>query len=268
MSNITDWPPVANYPSPSIDPSLQVQLSRIGGLTLDGLPRLRLVWGQSREATVFWRGRQRLRYLFKTTREVTGWKGWDKDGKSKIFHSVPSEALGLVSVEPQWEEIDIGIPRWYIEQLMPVSLACEGWDDIRYDVDEKGVIVDSMGPPPTAGEYQEAFYLIAEHLECCSPRAKLGCVGEYRAPSQKDINHVRELYALMESEPYKYSWEESPPPEVLLQDLKDRAAILAERQRCSKEETAYVIKDSIAPHTLFGGGHWDLGQAFRSANNE
>ena len=262
-----NWPPTSNSSAPAINPSLQNQLTLIGGVMKDRRPRIRLVWGQSAESSIFWRGRQRLRYLWEWKRQLIGYRSIDANGNEppKFFAptvELPSFAPGVL-LEPLYEDIDIGIPRWYVEQMMPAAIACDGWKDERYDKVD-GTLVDSMGEPPVTGTYEEAFYMIADHSHCAHVPGYT-CYGEYREPQQYDVEYVRWLFHQLNQEPYRYSWEEVPPPEVVVQALLDRKTALANAAAKKTEETAYIIKDAIAPHTLLGGGHFDLGASFARA---
>lgn len=234
-----------NNPAPDIDPLLQQQLNEIGGLMLDGRPKLRLVWGQDPQTSIFWEGRQRLRYLLATTREFVGWKAYELTGV-KIFPPTPQppKSSALI-VEKFYEEEDIGIPRWYVEQIIPGEFLVDGWEKMRYDMEE-GQLIDSLGPPPPEGDYEEAFYMIADHSKCCpNNNFKIGCKGDYREPQQYDIEYVRWLMRQLQDEPFRYDWQSVPPPEVVVQSLLDRKTASLHNQLKKREETEYAIRNSL-----------------------
>lgn len=246
-----DGPPTGNNSQPFVPKEIQAQLTLIGGTVLDGRPRLRLVWGQSKEASIFWKGRQRLRYLYEWRRELVGYKAIDPLGREPTRFFEPSVELppfrkGIL-LEPLYEDVDIGIPRFYIEQLMPAELLCQDWDKLRYDVDgETGKIEDSLGPPPVHGEYQEGFYMIADHSQCCPDNMfRPGCYGSFRAPQQYDVEYVRWLWHQLEQEPYRYSWEEVPPPQVIVQALLDRKTARLNALAKKQETLEYLAKQAV-----------------------
>lgn len=234
-----NWPPTSNAEEPFIDPGFRQKLLELGG-EWNGLPRLRVVWGQSPLASIVYRGRHRLKYLYKT--EVF-WKGWKttsfgKNGQVKSVKMIkapyanpPHKALGLI-VEPVWEEHDIGIPRFFVEQLLHPNVVAEGWEIERYGSNpDTGEVEDLLGPAPNI-YYEDAFYMIASHDKCekrvgvCVP----GCRGEYRAPEQMDIAYVQWLLKELEKENYSWGWDEIPSPEVVAEALIAQKKASAERR--------------------------------------
>lgn len=266
--SIEKWPPVANEPRPYVDPAFERELAKIAGSTLDGKPRLRLVWGQSPEATIFYCGRQRMRYIHHFSEKMVGWEAiwYDKGGKEQHRKRYPltlepPKADGARFVRPIIETVDVGIPRWFIEQYMPPEVACAGWHSQRYTTDfEKGEMVDELGPPPTQGMYEEAFHMIADHAKCCPKQKKNGCPGFYRAPDQRDLEFVKYCWYAMNQEPYRYGWEQMPPPEVLKQDNRDRWTDHVYYQAHMEAETEYALRSAITPHRnrIFGSTHGGL----------
>lgn len=269
--SIQDWPPLHNYSAPQIDPALQDQLTELGGMMVDGRPKLRLVWGQSPDATIFWEGRRRMRYLYMTTRKFVGWKAYEIAGVT-IYPptSEPPKSDALI-VEKMWEEEDIGIPRWFVEQAMPQDLIGLDWEDLRYDLDhETNELKDSLGPLPQ-DYYEEAFYMIADHSQCCPDNAyKPHCKGAYRNPEQYDVEYIKWLMAQLNNEPNRYDWQSVPPPQVVVQSLLDRKTAELHASLKKRGETDYAIRNSllslkgkrfgVTPVTVP-----DLGDMFRGA---
>lgn len=265
---ISDFRPESNSEAPPISSGWQKQLTQIGGTLLDGRPKLRLIWGQSPDATIFYRGRQRLRYIHHWTEEIVGWDAHYYDSTGRLLEIKrfppslrPSEASGALIVRPVLEVRDIGIPRWFIEQYMPPSLACAGWEDSRHSLDEDTrEMVDELGPPPSQGMYEEAFMMIADHSKCCEKGKQSGCPGEYRAPNQMDIEYVRWLMWQLEQEPFRYTWEEMPPAEVVAQAIRDSYYEDAQIKEKEREDLAYCIKNDLMAHKrrLQGGSGLDL----------
>ncbi len=263
-----DYPPQSNIEAPPIDPSLQKQLTLMGGTLLDGRPKLRLVWGQDPSITVFYRGKQRLRYIHHYTEQLVGWNARYYDSAGKLLEVKrfppslrPSEAAGALLVDPIMETWDIGIPRWFIEQYMPPSLACQDWDENRHTLDEETkTVIDELGPPPNQGMYEEAFLMIADHTKCCEKGNNVGCPGEYRAPNQTDIEYVRWLMWQLDQEPFKYTWEEMPPADIVAQAIKDSYYEAEELRLAEKRELSYYIQNDLMAHRrrLQGGSGMDL----------
>lgn len=250
-----DWSPLptssmllsnVNNPAPAIDPSLQQQLDEIGGVMVDGRPKLRLIWGQDPQATVFWQGRQRFRYLAGVEREFVGWKAYELAGVKIYPPTVQPPKTDALVVERIWDEKDIGIPRWFIEQIMPAAIVCDGWDDVKMDVGEDGTIIDSLGPKPSDGFYEEGFYMVADHSNCCLNNSFTpGCKGEYRPPQQYDIEYVRWLVKQLNDEAFKYHWEDVPTPQTVVQSLLDRKTNIIHQKIRRVEEVDYGIRNSL-----------------------
>lgn len=176
-----------NNPPPFIDPLLVEEVTRIGGTTLDGRPRLRFAWGQTR--TQFRRGKERLLYIDERIPAIRHTKHvlkrpalLDDSGKALTWERqilecapriIPEGWLyeeELVSIE--W----IGQQLWFVEQLyqpeerlpngtvhMPFGTP-EEWEEIRYEDwedPELGYIpnCDVLGPFPRGGRYTAIMYV-------------------------------------------------------------------------------------------------------------
>lgn len=112
--------------------------------------------------------------------------------------------------------------------------------------------------------------MVASHENCCGPDYfRPGCVGQYRAPEGYDLEYVRWLLRQLDNEPYRYDWNEIPPPEVVAQAIRDREAAAKERSDRKIQETADLIADAIRPHIHRYSGHkfryYDIGEAFQQA---
>lgn len=266
------WPPTENVGAPFVDSGFQKKLTDIAGTTLDGRPRVRLVWGQDPQATIFYCGEQRLRYIHHFEESIVGWRAsyYNQDGtlrEVKVFGpSIEAPAApGAQIVTPISERRDIGIPRWFLEQYMPPSVACRGWE--TFD--------EELGPPPRDGQYEEAFLMIADHSDCCKEELQAGCPGKYCAPDQRHLTYVQFLMWALNSEPYRYTWEEMPPPELIAQDIKERESRIATNRELIKSETNYILQNAMMTHRrrIAGGGgsgldlntYHDFGGAFAKA---
>src|SRR6185369_17562111 len=131
-----DWLHMKNADAPVLARDFVKRLSALAG-EWNGQPKLRLVWGQS--STIFWQGRQRMKYLAASDVRWRGWKvtQFNKDGTVKGVKFInspqqnpPRQADGLI-IEPQFDHYDVGIPRCFVEQLFHPDIACQDWDKDR-----------------------------------------------------------------------------------------------------------------------------------------
>lgn len=158
-----------NQPCPVDLAPWQERIDQIAGQTADGLSNIRIVWGQdSRLASMWSFGRERLKYVFYRY----------SDGG---------------------EIIDIGNPRFYVEELHPKEELEKdnAWEKTRYKRTSLGIIEDDvLGPIPETGFYT-AIYSIAFHDElCCDGREIVNhtpCLGAYRPPTDTDIQRIRRM---------------------------------------------------------------------------
>lgn len=155
-----------NTPCPVDLKPWQARLDRMAGKTPSGLSNLRLVWGQDFEATkTIVCGAWRMRYPFYRF----------EDG-GKIY--------------------DIGIPRFYVEELVPrANLMANGrWENARYYQDpETGKTIDVLGPCPETGFYEAVFAIAYHDVRCCGGaevRDHEPCLGAYREPRDTDFDRI------------------------------------------------------------------------------
>src|SRR5262245_49127537 len=116
-----------NQPSPVDLKPWQNRIDSIVGKTPDGKSRLRIVGGQ--HGTTFSCGKTRRKYPF--------WR-----------------------YEDAGEIVDIGIPRFYVEELHTNSELHhkDAWDNARYYYDEATrELIDVLGPVPQDGFYSALF---------------------------------------------------------------------------------------------------------------
>lgn len=147
----------------------QSRIDKLAGKTLSNLPRLRITWGQDwAKATMLIIGRPRMKYCF-----------WRYEEAGEIH--------------------DIGIPRFYVESLIPKSVVEKDgtWQKYQNYYDEDtGRFVDMMGPIPEDGFYNCVF-LIAHHNESCCNGTGIQdnelCLGYYRPPCDSDLQRIRRI---------------------------------------------------------------------------
>jgi hypothetical protein len=262
--------------------SFRDELVRIGGMSATGQPRLRLVWGQELREQI--NGELVFRYSY--GRVLTGWTvtRYGIDGKiaSVSYHKGQAPPVfhptGLVLVTPETREI--GIDRYFVEQLIEPELLVPDWDSVRaIAIEEVGM--DLMGEAPRQGMYLDAFHMIASHANCgCDRYGRLSdgnkCYGHYRAPQTRDLEYIEWMFGQLNEEAYKYDWSEMPPQEVIEQAVRDYET--ANRQAIDRRIQNYEeqIHDLLSPHLRriqegSTGGldmfrYHDLGVAFDRAN--
>lgn len=176
-----------NSSPPFLDPQLVEEVTRIGGTTLDGRPRLRLAWGQSRMQ--FRRGKERLLYIderipaLRHTRHVLKRPALlDDSGKAltwetEFLKSAPAIVPEGWLYEEELTSIEwIGQQLWFVEQLyMPEERLPNGqvhlpfgteeeWEQIRYEDwedPELGMVRNSdvLGPFPRGGRYTAIMFV-------------------------------------------------------------------------------------------------------------
>jgi hypothetical protein len=167
LNNPSEWGAYIPAPTDFNRRQFERDLVRIAGKSPSGDPVLRLVWGW--EATFLHRGERRLKYAFHTIQLPSG------------------------------DYVDIGTPRWYIEELVLPAQYREEWERMRYTVD--GInLIDDLGPPPPV------MYLtclpVARHeagKACCErlwAESRRSCWGEYKAPGERELEVAR--YAVKE----------------------------------------------------------------------
>lgn len=155
-----------NTPCPVDLKPWQARIDRMAGKTPFGLSNLRLVWGQDFESTkMITCGTWRMRYPF-------------------------------YRFEEAGEIHDIGIPRFYLEELVPRETLMAGgrWDSARYYANpENGEIIDVLGPCPETGFYETVFQIAHHDENCCGGlevKNHEPCLGAYREPRESDLDRI------------------------------------------------------------------------------
>lgn len=239
--------PDRNESAPRIPSKWQERLTKLLGLTPDGRPKLRLVWGQ--EVTHFYFERERLKYIRSRQPVFTGWQERARDeatGEMVIVNrypptleppTVPDDHL----LESLGQMETIGIDRWFIELWRGPRIASGGhsvqsWNrEHRYKYlydPAKGIYrqIDIHGEYPHQGQYVKSPYhwpwMIARHCKrksCCDEREAQGyvCLGEHRAPQQRDVDYIAFLIEEKNKEPYLSGYDEVAPEQAVRQQIVD-----------------------------------------------
>lgn len=199
-----DQPPVRNHAPPTLDLRIRRELLDIGGIDPEsGMPILRIVWGQSMEASYFL-GTRHLTYRHHALKERVLCE-YDLHGKLVRTYGPgdivpPNKVLGTAV-----RVTDIGVPRWFVEYAQPLDP--DEWQRER-ELQEMSGLPD-IGPLPEGAISYEEFGVIAEHdvffeerngetLPACCMRLKYQegkmCIGRYKEPSMRDMDMVRAVW--------------------------------------------------------------------------
>jgi hypothetical protein len=190
LNNPLKWGQYIPPPAEVDEKDFQKRIDQVAGVSpTSGMSVLKLVWGW--HALVRLNGEWRQRYA---------------------FHSVTL---------PSGDVVDIAVPRWFLEELLEPVQYWEEWEKTRWTVDERTqTVVDSLGSPPPNGTYVAAFP-IAQHehnKKCCLRRwaaDRRRCVGDYRPPSDQDLEMIQKAVRLREEAKQHNRPDEAVPQEVL-----------------------------------------------------
>jgi hypothetical protein len=208
-----------NQPSP-VDLSLwQKRIDMIAGKTPTGQSRLRIIWGQS--ADMISCGRRALKYVFYRYQEG-----------------------GQIH--------DIGIPRFYIEELHSNTELHHGdaWERARYYWDvSTGERIDVLGPVPEEGFYSAVFCVAHHDNLCCNGSGVLNnepCLGAYRPPTDADLQRIQRMKWRRDHA----SNDDNAPSESL---LRKRAEYATEKR---DEKWSGSIREAIEDYTRTRKHSW------------
>lgn len=205
-----------NTPCPIDLKPWQDRLDKVVGKTATGRSRMRIVWGQdAAKARMIVCGRWRLTYPF--------WR-FEENGEMQ----------------------DIGIPRFYFEELASRDelMAGDRWEQARW-VWEDGERVDVLGPCPEDGFYSPAFCVAYHDEACCGGSGVKNsepCLGAYREPNEVDLERVRR--ALWRRD--HASNTEAAPDEAAL--AKQKADLIEARDERRRRELRERLEDWAKTH--------------------
>jgi hypothetical protein len=208
-----------NQPSPVDLKAWQGRIDAIVGKTATGQSRLRIVWGQAAEMISC--GRVAKKYLFYRHQE------------GGQFH-------------------DIGIPRFYIEELHPNSelQQKQAWDRARYYFDEyTRELIDVLGPIPEEGFYSSLFQIAHHDDLCCKGKETVKgepCLGAYREPNESDLTRIRRMQYRRD---HASNAENNPSEEL----IRKRAADMSTKR---DEMWRKNIREAIEDYTKTRGHSW------------
>lgn len=258
-SQLDKWPPVSNFSPPLISPEWQRKLNQIGGFARTGMPLLRLEWG----STCTWTNTNRdLKYLQRRDTKQVAWGVHVKNPSGEVIKTLrlglkanipePSEVYGMAF--PITEEIEIGIPRWWISSYTPASLIGP-WDEARYRLLSKIDSRADIGLFPQEGMYYLGFHLLAIHgsdgsgRRCCdkATEERRKCFGYYREPSELDILYVTALHN-QAMDAIKGDWTKTADEKTMYQVLKNLNNTKENQSIKEREEMKLRIRDAFKSH--------------------
>jgi len=240
-----------NHPCPVDLKPFQEALDKLTGRTWNNLPRLKVVWGMSRDDTMYVCGSWLLRHAH--------WRGIRR--RSRV-----NPATGLVEFRD--ELVEIGTPRFYVMELHETAELRGGdrWDRSRYaEMSEDDVsllgglppgsiqvgpgrfVVDVMGEVPEGGFYEDLFAVAYHDRLCCGGRGHVkgvACLGAYRPPGEPDLERVRRILWRRD---HATSDERNPTPETIEKRSREMAEASSERFRAKVRER---VRNALAPHAF------------------
>lgn len=212
LDNPSSW--AQHIPAPS-DVNLkkfQRRLDRITGRTPSGRSRVRLVWGWGSEARVWHRGEWRARYRFHTVHLPSG------------------------------DQVDLAVPRWFLEELVEPAQYRDQWNELRYDWSGPEP-VDITGPPPEGGWYVP-LALVAAHKDgkrCCLEEwaaNRRQCWGNYKTPGDSELEMIERAVRLRD-QAKQFNRPDEPMSEEALEDCRK---VQFEKKQKYEEDQAYHYK--------------------------
>lgn len=218
--------------APYIPPEFTKELTKIGGLSPCGrFPIYRLAWGGSER--IFSHGEMRLKYPKSWKTVQIGWTTV-RNGKEvavpveEIVNPFNSDGTPAI-IRPIYGKQVKGVQAWFLEQWMPPSLACPGWEALRYEIDiATGTKIDIMGPPPVDGQYKCLIKLQND-------------AGEYLQPNAETLEWVRRVIYLKNQDPWLYNLAEFPPAHIVERRLREALA----EEDFQREQRANAFGDQL-----------------------
>lgn len=233
-----EYPPEQNWPPPAGGDRTQRLVDEICGQTDSGMPRVRLVWGQSRHgepfaSTYYARdavdlsdpGGNYLVYRYSRHMAVTLVE-YTRDLAGKVVgekHYAPDQAPPgrILDARPRWAEV--GLPFWYLEEARFIDE--KDWaSDGAYTILPDGGAIDH-GPYPVGGIIYDTLWQISEHNTACAcgqgALARPLCDGLYRDPSQVDLDELRRRWRERERE-QRLGDRDLLPQSLVDQGIRDR----------------------------------------------
>lgn len=254
---MNEWPPKQNYMPPPISSRWQRELINLAGRAPNGLPHLRLEWG----CTTTWTPDvKELKYLQRRDTVQTGWGIHVHDSEGRVVQtlhfglkdSLPLPQPSHGKVFAITEDIEIGIPRFWISQYIPPDLV-GNWEEARKRVLEKVGSHADMRGRPNQGMYYLGFHGIWEHdsgRKCCEEAKtyRRKCFGHYRDPSDLDLLYCSHLWKSMKDHHWKYDWTQSADAETMNNTL-DRLLSRHEKEEQKDYEAMRLrIRDAFKSH--------------------
>lgn len=249
-----------NPPAPYVSPAFHKALSEVDGLNEFGDPIYRLIWAG--RAIYFRMGRIRIKYPLHVSEQPVGWEvltgRYYRNGRyyqypgrrGKRNRAPETQALPLSCANNRslgpgrfiYDVLDIGKPRFIIEEWCHPDIACKDWDKNRFGPHPRtGMWTDILGERPTRGLYRP--FLVVETDK-----------HEYRPPDEDTLNWFRCIMWLRNQDPVLYNRQNPPPASLLESNLRKRYAQYMEFDAREQQEAEERTRDRFISawrrHTL------------------
>lgn len=238
-----------NPPAPSVPPGFHKALAEIDGLNDYGEPIYRLIWAGN--ATCWRMGRIRIKYPLHVSDRPVGWevltgryyrngRFYQYPGRKGKRNRTPETRILPLSCanDPSYgagrlvyDWVDIGKPRFIIEEWCHPDTACSDWEKRRYGPHPRtGEWTDLLGEKPSRGLYRPFLHLQTDK-------------GEYRAPDEDTLNWFRRIMWIRNQDPVLYNRNESPPRTLLEANLRKKYAQYMEFDAKEQQEMEARTRD-------------------------
>ncbi len=154
--------------------------------------------------------------------------------------------------------LDLGVPRFVLEEHNEPGQSRRAWDRQRYYSPDEKTILDCLGPYPEDG-YYTYFWTVCRHEgggldngPCCERLwtvARQRCWGLYREPAEIDLLRVRKAWRLQLEHRREHPGEELPP-NVLVEARRASFESHEQWKQNLKDSTGEMIDDFMKTHSF------------------
>lgn len=197
-----------NQPAPPIPAWFEKKLLQRFGRTASGKPKVILEWGQEPNVTIYGFKRLKWEYLDKRYKINAGLK------------LIPGELV----LQPVYEWIEVGIPRFFACELIPAAmLDPKNWDE------------KILGEFPSEGQYRS-------FLRLDDPET-----GEYMPPSNAAFRLIEEVWHMREQARQLHSTDERDDAVQEQAELRAKAAQVNRGYEQFWQKAQDAMESDVAP---------------------